>query len=111
MASLTVTYQKALMRLRPIGERMLPSFLLYHLMYAFREAALYGDIGSRSTIAHLPAVKLAALPVPVPPLVEQERIVRILSAIAARARIERDSRSIARGVFWVALASLFGEVR
>lgn len=66
-------YQKALHRLRPIAEAVDPRFLMYRLWLG----ALRGefvDNHSATTIAHLPAVRLAGLNVRLPRLQEQRRV-------------------------------------
>ncbi len=102
------SFQKAIMRLRPRAGRMLPEFLLYHLWRAFRLDRIYGDIGSRSTIAHLPAVKMASLSVAVPPMHEQRVIVQSLSGIGVAIEASRHRLAKLSAVFQSAMAYLFG---
>ena len=66
-------YQKALHRLRPRGNAIDPYFVLYRL----RLGGLTGEFTeshAKSTIAHLPAVRLAQLSINLPRLAEQQRI-------------------------------------
>jgi len=72
-------YQKAIHRARPRDGRMSPEFLMYHMMNAFLLRRSYGIVGTETTIAHLPGVKLKALPMPMPPRKEQDEIVQRLS--------------------------------
>jgi type I restriction enzyme S subunit len=95
-------YQKALHRLRPRGERMDAEFFAYHMFHAFQVRKSYGEVGTVTTIAHLPGVKLKTLPVPVPPLPEQREIARQLAAVDAKLAAEEARRS--------ALAALFGSL-
>ncbi len=74
-------YQKAIHRLRPRGKQMLAEFLAYHMIHAFLIQKSYGEVGTVTTIAHLPGVKLKTLPVPVPPLDEQQDIVATLQML------------------------------
>lgn len=68
-----VYYQKALHRIRGIGAT-LPEYLFYLLRhYGYTKA--FERFVTGSTIAHLPQEDLRRLPVPLPPLAEQKRIV------------------------------------
>jgi type I restriction enzyme S subunit len=52
--------------------------------------------GARSTIAHLPVAKLKMVPLALPPVEEQERIVHVISACDAKiAALERESALLA----------------
>jgi restriction endonuclease S subunit len=75
-------YQKALHRLRfdpAIGN---PHFFLYRIWYAASIGEFSGS-NAKTTIAHLPAVRLATLEVRVPPLEEQKAL-----SVALGRRIE-----------------------
>ena len=82
-------FQKALHRLRPLTDSVLPEYIVY----ALRKAALRGEFTNsitQATIAHLPVVALEKLELPLPPLSEQREIVARLDAqlaAAARARV------------------------
>jgi type I restriction enzyme, S subunit len=84
-------FQKALHRVRPRGG-VLPEFLLYLLMHyaATREFERYV---TGSTIAHLPQEDLRRLPVPLPPLAEQRRIVMAMEEHLSRLDSARESLS------------------
>lgn len=66
-------YQKALHRLRPKGDAVDPHFLMFRLRLGALRGEFFDD-QAKTTIAHLPAVRLASLRVTVPPLDEQKRI-------------------------------------
>jgi type I restriction enzyme S subunit len=66
-------YQKALHRVRP-REGVVPEYVLYLLMH-YASARAFDQHITGSTIAHLPQEDLRRLPVPLPPLAEQRRIV------------------------------------
>ncbi len=66
-------FQKALHRLRPIRDQVDPQYLVYRMWLSALDGELTGDQG-QSTIAHLPAVRLAELRVSLPPIDEQRRI-------------------------------------
>ena len=74
-------YQKAIHRARPRDGRIDSEFFMYHMMHAFLVRKVYGIQGTTTTIAHLPAVKLKALPIPVPPLSEQRAIAHVLRTV------------------------------
>ncbi|GER88961.1 hypothetical protein KDW_31230 [Dictyobacter vulcani] len=73
-------FQKAIHRLRPRGNQMLPAFFLHHMERAFRHQNIYGIAGTQTTIAHLPQDKLSAMRIPKPPIDEQREIAQILDA-------------------------------
>ena len=66
-------YQKALHRLRPIADAVDPRFLMYRLWLGALRAE-FVDRQAATTIAHLPAVRLANLKVRLPNVSEQRRI-------------------------------------
>ena len=68
-----IAFQKALHRIRPRAE-VKPEFLLYLLMW-FSESNAFERFVTGSTIKHLPQEDLRRLPLPLPPLAEQRRIV------------------------------------
>ena len=74
-------YQKAIHRARPRNNRIGTEFLMYHMMNAFLIRNCYGLVGTKTTIAHLPGIKLKTLRIPVPPKPDQDRIVAWLSVI------------------------------
>ena len=92
-----ICYQKAVHRIRPRGGRLDPQFLVFRLW----AGGLRGEFTSgetKTTIAHLPLVRLERVTVPLPPLEEQCRIAARLRdhlaevgrlASAANARIEQ----------------------
>ncbi|MFD6400263.1 restriction endonuclease subunit S [Nocardia sp. NPDC060249] len=71
-----LAYQKALHRIRPSAV-LDARFLRYLLEHQAKSGAL-AKLSTGSTIAHLPQQKLRRIPVPLPPLAEQHRIVEIL---------------------------------
>ena len=73
-----VFFQKALHRVR-CGDRLLPRFLLHYLRYC-AETGGFRDLATAMTIQHLTGEKLKTLPVPVPPLDQQQALVDVLDA-------------------------------
>jgi type I restriction enzyme S subunit len=71
-------FQKAVHRLRPIENQMLPTFFLHYMERAFRHENIYGIAGAQTTIAHLPQDKLSAMYIPKPPIAEQKEIAQVL---------------------------------
>lgn len=71
-----IAYQKALHRVRSKGDLDL-TFLRYVLEHRRNDGTLE-RLSTGSTIAHLPQQQLRRVPVPMPPLAEQRRIVEIL---------------------------------
>jgi type I restriction enzyme S subunit len=67
-------YQKALHRVRPIGGITDPRFIQLCFQY-FTKAGSVIPRGSETTIQHLPLERMEVLPIPFPPVDEQDRIV------------------------------------
>ena len=93
-----VCYQKAVHRVRVHPDRLDPQFLVYRLW----SGAAGGEFTSgqtKTTIAHLPLVRLIRVPVPLPPLDEQRRIVaelrdRLGEIDEARAKVDAQRAAI-----------------
>ncbi len=75
-------YQKALHRVRPRGG-VQPEFLLYLFMH-YSHARRFDEYVTGSTIKHLPQEDVRLLPVPLPPLAEQRRIVAAIEEQLSR---------------------------
>ena len=71
-----IAYQKALHRVRPTA--LVESRFLLHLLALYAGNGTLARHATGSTIAHLPQESLRRLPVPLPPIAEQRRIVEIL---------------------------------
>ncbi len=83
-------YQKALHRLRPIPGVIDPEYLVFRLWFGNARGE-FDDGHAKTTIAHLPAVRLAALQINLPTLSEQRRTaVAFIDQLAAVDRA-RDS--------------------
>ena len=70
-------YQKALHRVRPKAGGFSPRFLMYRL-WAASLGGEFLESHARTTIAHLPAIRLRKLPLSAPPLADQDRVVEML---------------------------------
>ena len=106
------SYQKAVHRLRSINGDVDPYFFAYHMMNAFLVSKLYGDTGTTTTIAHLPAVKLRSLPMPVPPLDTQHEIVRVIQSVDGKLQSEIARAEALRTLFQTLLVHLMcGAIR
>ena len=74
-------YQKALHRLRPKTDQITNEFMVHWMMFAFLLTNTYGVTGTRTTIAHLPEIKLKPLLVPVPSPDEQAEIAAAIGTV------------------------------
>lgn len=77
----TMQYQNALHRIRFIDHTYCPRFYLAYLRYLKNKGVLDSRYGKGVTIQHLVKSSLLSIPVPVPPLPEQERIVAELDLL------------------------------
>ncbi|WP_197420378.1 restriction endonuclease subunit S [Mycobacterium sp. NAZ190054] len=71
-----IAFQKALHRIRP--SEVLEGRFLRYLLEHHSQSGVLACLASGSTIAHLPQQQLRKVPVPLPPLPEQHRIVDLL---------------------------------
>jgi type I restriction enzyme S subunit len=76
-------YQKAIHRLRPIESSYEPFLLMEYMRYA-KKTGLLVDYISQTSIAHLTKEKLISIPLPVPSVQEQQKIVCILKSITGK---------------------------
>jgi type I restriction enzyme S subunit len=67
-------FQKAIHRLRPISGQYLPGLFQLFMRHAISRGLLL-NFTSQTSIAHITQEKLATLPIPVPSIDEQNRIV------------------------------------
>jgi type I restriction enzyme, S subunit len=92
-------YQKALHRIR-VSQVLMPEFLRYLLEY-YAGTRAFERFTSGSTIAHLPQEDLRRLPIPVPSIEEQKRIVAAVDEQLSRldvgtVSLNRVRRNLAR---------------
>ena len=79
-SSESMLYQNALHRIR-FNDSYLPRFYLHYLHFLKTNGTLDAQYGKGVTIKHLVKSSLMSIPVPVPPLAEQERIVAELDLL------------------------------
>ncbi|MCU4748087.1 MULTISPECIES: restriction endonuclease subunit S [unclassified Streptomyces] len=77
-----IAFQKALHRVRPTGP-VLVEYLRYYLEFLSRTGGLK-EFSTGSTIKHLPQQRLREIPILLPPLAEQRRIVESLEGYLSR---------------------------
>lgn len=82
-----VGYQKALHRLRPLGNDENPKYMFYILVWAAKRGVFDG--GGQATIAHLTSEQLRAFRFPKPPNPEQDHLVRRLDAELGKLEVLR----------------------
>lgn len=86
-------YQNHLHRARLKNGAADSKFVLFWLWYAFEIGSVYFGRGNVTTIPNLSQSKLCELPLPIPPLSEQRKIVSVLSLV--QRVIEQEERLIA----------------
>jgi type I restriction enzyme S subunit len=85
-------YQKALHRIRPLNNLIDSKFLMYRLWLGAGNSE-FVDTQTKTTIAHLPAVRLAELILALPPTIEGQR--RIASVLDAQMKAVEQAREAA----------------
>lgn len=97
-----IYYQNALHRVRFV-KGIDARFILYYFMYLKQTGILDGRYGKGVTIKHLVKSTLVSIPVPVPPIVEQQRIVSeldLLNGIIDKKNAQlRDLDALAQSIF------------
>lgn len=103
-----IHYQNALHRVR-FSEGVNARFVLYYLYFLKQTGILDGRYGKGVTIKHLVKSSLVSIPVPVPPIDEQQRIVDeldLLSGIINKKNAQlRDLNALAQSIFY----EMFGD--
>jgi type I restriction enzyme S subunit len=69
----------------------------------------FSEFTSHSTIAHLTGVKLRSIPIPLPPLDEQRRIVDLLERAAGLRRLREQALAKARAIVPALFLDMFGD--
>lgn len=87
-------FQNSINRVRPIGENS--NRYLYYWIIALKEKGYIDVLCNKSTIAHFTAEKVAAVPVPLPSSIEQQKIAQFLDYETAKidALIDEQKRLI-----------------
>ena len=103
-----IHYQNALHRVR-FNEGVDSRFILYYLYFLKQTGILDGRYGKGVTIKHLVKSSLLSIPVPVPPIDEQQRIVfelDLLTGIIDKKNAQlRDLDALAQSIFY----EMFGD--
>jgi type I restriction enzyme S subunit len=103
-----IHYQNALHRVR-FSEGVNARFVLYYLYFLKQTGILDGRYGKGVTIKHLVKSSLVSIPVPVPPIDEQQRIVDeldLLTGIINKKNAQlRDLNALAQSIFY----EMFGD--
>ena len=99
-------YQKALHRLRPKTKQITNEYMAHWMMFAFLHTNTYGVTGTRTTIAHLPEIKLKPLLVPTPSPEEQKKIAQALAFIDKKITKARTKRVCLQDLFRTLLHEL-----
>jgi type I restriction enzyme S subunit len=81
-------FQNHLHRLRPKSSDVLPGFYMYYLQAGFTQLGIYEGAGNKTTIPNLSRSRLAALEVPEPPKLEQQKIAAVLRKVQRAIEIE-----------------------
>ena len=79
-----IQYQNALHRIRFEDNTIIPRFCLHYLHFLKLSGVLDKEYSHGATILHLVTKSLHSIPIPVPPLSEQQRIVALLDAEFAK---------------------------
>jgi len=74
-------YQNHLHRLRRLDKNIDQHFALLYLQYAFKYAKLYAGRANVTTIPNLSKSRLSELEMPLPPIIEQHSISKVLTTI------------------------------
>jgi type I restriction enzyme S subunit len=97
---------RGLAALRADGEKLDQSFLHYYLRYIEPKFSLRGQ---GSTFAAIGRNDLETLPIPLPPLAEQRRIVEILDQADAVRKLHREADAIAERILPALFYKMFGD--
>jgi len=73
-------YQKAIHRLRPVNQQYLPGLFPKFMKWCIR-MGLLSDFTSQTSIAHLTQEKLATVPIMVPSLPEQKKLIAVFDQL------------------------------
>ena len=104
-------YQKALHRVRCIGDKLDPNFLAHWFWFNCHQGAFENIIGAKATIAHLPGVKLKKLDVVVPPLSLQREFAAFVEEVDKSKFAARQSLENCRKLYRKQLQECFGGVK
>lgn len=102
-----MSFQNHLHRLRPKTRLTCSRFYVYFLQAGFTQLGIYEGAGNKTTIPNLSRNRLAMLEVPLPPLEEQQAIVRILSTVRTGVETHRRAGKVAEELKQATMQQLF----
>jgi len=98
-------YQKALHRLRPMTDEITPEYML-QFMYWGNTKGLFAAMTGHSTIAHLPAVKLKSVSVPLPTTTDQNdflvKLALLQDSVIAAGQHAQKTRELMKAILDIA---------
>jgi type I restriction enzyme S subunit len=100
-------FQNHIHRLRRKADNVVPAFFMYYLQAGFTQLGIYAGAGNKTTIPNLSRGRLAALEVPKPPTLEQEKIAATLWKIQRAIQVEQKLTDIARELKHSVMRKLF----
>lgn len=101
-------FQKAIHRLRPKCDTVLPGYMLRFMKYA-ADRGFFARLTSQTSIAHLTKEKLHAMRLLLPPVSEQRRIADILDKADAIRRKRQEALGLLDDLLPAAFLDMFGD--
>jgi len=107
-----IYYQNHIHRLRPKIDNVEPRFIMYWMQAAFTLLGLYKGFSNKTTIPNLSRGRLSQLFIPLPPLLEQHKIAKILQVVDRKIEAEIKYKQALESLFKTLLQQLMtGQIR